>query len=69
MNDSIAMIAFDTTEWTMFSEIEKEIILAIAGEKYGLEILVGTFEELAEQGLIDKDNLYFENGILIEIRI
>ncbi|NLP16527.1 MAG: DUF3221 domain-containing protein [Clostridiales bacterium] len=68
LNDSIAMIAFDTTEWTMFSEIEKEIILAIAGEKYGLEILVGTFEELAEQGLIDKDNLYFENGILIEIK-
>ena len=67
LNSDITMIAFDTTEWTMLSEIETEIILAIAKDKYDLEVVVGTFEELAEQGIIDKDNLYFENGILIEI--
>ncbi|NLK99324.1 MAG: DUF3221 domain-containing protein [Clostridiales bacterium] len=68
LNDNISMIAFDTTDWTMLSKIEVEIILAIAKEKYGFEVVEGTFDELAEQELIDKDNLYFENGILIEIK-
>lgn len=68
LNGGITMIAFDTSEWTMLSNIETEIILALAKEKYELEVVVGTFDELAEQGLIDKDNLYFENGILIEIK-
>ncbi|TAH63819.1 MAG: DUF3221 domain-containing protein [Anaerolineaceae bacterium] len=67
LNGGITMIAFDTTDWTMLSAIETEIILAIAKEEYKLEVLVGTFDELAEQELIDKDNLYFENGILIVI--
>ncbi|MDD4111747.1 MAG: DUF3221 domain-containing protein [Herbinix sp.] len=67
LNGGITMIGFDTTDWTMISEIETEIILANVKEKYRLEVIVGTFDELAEQELIDKDNLYFENGILIEI--
>lgn len=68
LNGGITMIAFDTSEWTMLTEIETEIILAIAKEKYKLEIVEGTFDELAEQELIDKDDLYFESGILIEIK-
>ncbi len=67
LNGGITMIGFDTTDWTMLSELETEIILAIVKEKYKLEVVVGTFDELAEQELIDKDNLYFENGILIDI--
>ncbi len=68
LNGDITMIAFDTTDWTMLTEIETEIILALVKVKYELEVVVGTFDELAEQGLIDKDNLYFEDGILIEIK-
>ncbi len=69
LNGDITMIAFDTTEWVGLSEIEKEIILSLAKEKYGLDTLQGTFDELAEQGLIDKENLYFEKGILIELKV
>lgn len=68
LNGDIKMIAFDTTEWVNLTEIEKEILLSMVKEKYGFDTLQGTFEELSEQGLIDKDNLYFPEGILIEIK-
>lgn len=68
LNGGITMIAFDTSEWTMLTEIETEIILAIVEEKYNREVVEGTFDELAEQKLIDKEDLYFEKGILIEIK-
>lgn len=68
LNGDITMIAFNTTGWIEVNEIEKEIILFQVGEKYGLEVVQGTFDELAEQGLIDKENLYFEKGILIEVK-
>ncbi len=67
LNGDIKMIAFDTTEWVNLTEIEKEILLSMVKEKYGYDTLQATFEELSEQGLIDKDNLYFPEGILIEI--
>ncbi|HKL99755.1 MAG TPA: hypothetical protein VJZ06_07610 [Mobilitalea sp.] len=67
LNGEITMLAFDSTDWIGLSEIEKETILSLVEEKYGLETLQGTFDELAEQGLIDKENLYFEKGVLIEI--
>lgn len=67
LNHEITMIAFDTAEWTSLSKAETYTILAMAYNKYEFEIIQGTFDELAEQGLIDKDNLYFENGILMEL--
>lgn len=67
LNSDITMIAFDTRGWTSLSKAETDIILAMAQDKYELEIVKGSFDELAEQGLIDKENLYFENGIIIEM--
>lgn len=68
LNGDIKMIAFDTTEWVDLTVIEKEIILSLVKEKYGYDTLEGTFADLSEQGLIDKDNLYFPEGILIELK-
>lgn len=68
LNGDIKMIAFDTTGWVNLTEIEKEILLSMVKEKYGFDTLQATFEELSEQGLIDKENLYFPEGILIEIK-
>lgn len=67
LNGEITMIAVDTSDWKGLSDIRKEIILSQMKELYELEILEGTFDELAEQGLIDKENLYFPEGILIDI--
>jgi len=68
LNDNITMIAFNFGNSDVLSKAEIETILALAKEEYGLETVQGTFDELAEQGLIDKENLYFESGVLIEIK-
>lgn len=68
LNHDITMIAFDTTGWISLTKAETYAILSMAYNKYGFDIIQGTFDELAEQGLIDEDNLYFENGILIELK-
>ncbi len=68
LNGDIKMIAFDTSEWTGLTEIEKELVLNWAKEKYELDTLQATFQELEEQGLIDKKALYFPEGILIELK-
>ncbi len=67
LNSEIEMITLDTTGWIELSDTQKEIILANMKKTYGVEIVVGTFDELAEQGIIDKENLYFENGVHIAI--
>lgn len=68
LNGDISIIAFDTTGWVGLTDSEKKFLLFMVQEKYGMETLQGSFDELAEQGLIDKENLYFESGILIELK-
>ncbi len=67
LNGDIKMIAFDTTGWTDLTELEKEIIFAGVKSAYGYDVVEGTFEELSDQGLIDKEQLYFPEGIHIVI--
>ena len=67
LNNDIQKIALDTSEWINLTSIEKEMILAKVKSAYGLEILEGTYEELADQNIIDKENLFFPDGILIKI--
>ena len=67
LNSDIEMIALDTTGWVELSAMEKEIILMKMKDIYKVEIVEGTFEELAKQGMIDKKNLYFPKGVLITI--
>jgi hypothetical protein len=67
LNSEIEMIALDTTEWVDLTDIEKEIIFTKMKETYGMDIIEATYEELAEEGLIDKESLFFPNGIHITI--
>lgn len=67
LNGDITTIGLDTTGWVELTDIEKEIIFAEMKNTYGFEIAEGTSDELAEQGLIDKENLSFPKGILITI--
>lgn len=68
LNYDITMIALDTTGWSGLSEIEKEIIFSSVREIYGYDVIEGTFDELSEQGLMEKENLYFPKGILISLK-
>lgn len=68
LNDSISYIAFDLSQLNNMSDSEKSALIWLSAERYSLEPLSGTFEELCQQGYIDADELFFENGILIEIK-
>ena len=68
LNGDITMIAFDTSEWTDLSKDEIETILKLVESEYGFEVIQSSFDELKEQGLIDKDILSFKEGILIELK-
>jgi hypothetical protein len=59
----------DTTGWAEISKHEKEIIIEQLKKLYSVEIMEGTFEELAKEGLIDKKKLYFPKGVLITLSI
>lgn len=68
LNNNISMIALDTRGLDILSEVEIDTIVSMISEEYQLDVIQASFDELVEQGLIDKDNLYFENGILIDFK-
>lgn len=67
LNSDINTMGVDASNWIELTDIEKEIIFTELKNKYDMEIVEGTSEELAKQGLIDKDNLFFTKGVLITI--
>lgn len=67
LNGDLEMIALDTTGWVNVTDIEKEIIFSKLQDIYGVDVVDGTYDKLAEEGLIDKDTLFFTKGILITI--
>lgn len=52
---------------TSLSNSEQAAIAWRFGELHGKEPLSATFEELCEDGFIDKENLYWEEGCLLSI--
>ena len=68
LNSDITILAIDTTDMTNITEIEKQRLFIKLQDKYGLEVVEGTFDELVKEGLIDKDNLLFDEGVLIKIK-
>lgn len=67
LNDQINIIVFDTLEWTNLSNAEIEVLINILEEEYEMDIVEANRDELYEMGLIDKDDLYFKDGIIIEL--
>lgn len=67
LNSDISVIALDLSKVSNLNEAEKSVISWRAMEIYGLDIYTGTYDELCEQGLIDKERMYFKDGILISI--
>lgn len=67
LNDGINLLAFDLTGVTNLTDEEKNALVYLVGREFGLQTTTGTFDELCEDGTIDKENMVFENGILFEI--
>lgn len=52
---------------TSLTPSEQDALAWRFGELKGKEVLTGTFDELCEQGFIDRENLYWEDGCLLSI--
>ncbi len=69
LNSDISILAFDLSKVTNLDDAEKSALAYVMGGSYGLQGIKGTFDELNEQGYIDKDKLYFKNGILFKVEV
>ncbi len=67
LNDGITQIGIDLSELSHLTETEKEAVMREFASKHDLPYVAGTWEELCEQGYIDKENLYWEDGLLFTI--
>ena len=68
LNDGISQIGIDLSELSHLTELEKETVMHEFASKHSLPYIAGTWEELCEQGYIDKDNLYWEDGLFFSIK-
>lgn len=81
LNDDISTVALDLTEAENLTEQEKESIrfllwLQLTKEQTHLadsaikplNVILSTWEELTQEGLIDVENLYFPEGVLITMK-
>jgi len=69
LNTDIDILAFDLSKTTNLTDAEKSALIYVLGNKYSLETVSGTFDQLSKDGYIDKEKLYFENGILFSFEV
>ncbi|SMC40774.1 hypothetical protein [Papillibacter cinnamivorans] len=69
LNSDISILAFDLSQVTNLSESEKSALVYMVSSEHNLQGITGTFDELSEQGYINKEQLYFDNGMLFELTL
>ena len=69
LNSDIDTMGLDLTGACNLSDDEKQAIADAAGKAYDLNVVCGTYDELEEQGYIDKENLCFTSGVLISVEV
>lgn len=67
LNSGIEKIALDLSELENISEWEKEALRYLAECRWGKETFFSSFQELCDQGEIDRDRLYYEKGIILSL--
>ena len=67
LNSDIHTIALDLTEVHNLTDAEKGALAYLVWTQFGYEAFQSSWDELCEQGYIDKDRLSFEDGILITL--
>ena len=66
LNGGLTYIGVDLSQTSLSDSERAAVAWAFAG-KHGGELVTGTWEELADQGYIDRENLYWEDGVLFSI--
>jgi len=68
LNDGVKTLGMDLSQAPGgLTQAEKDALAWRFGELHGLEVVQGTWEELADQGYIDREHLYWEDGILFSL--
>ena len=68
LNNEVLQIDIDLSELSNLTQEEKDYIMSKFASKHNLPYVVGTFEELCEQGFIDKENLVWKDGLFFPIK-
>ena len=68
LNSEISQIGIDLSGLSDLTEEEKDIVMSGFASKLELPYIAGTWEELCEQGHIDKEDLYWEDGLFFSIK-
>ena len=69
LNENISIIAFDLSKASNITESEKNALYYIISNEYNVETISSTYDELCNEGFIDKDKNYFKDGILLSLEI
>ena len=67
LNEGITELGVDLSE-TSLSESERSAVAYAFGMDHGLMPVEGTYQELVDQGYIDGENLFWEDGCLFSIK-
>lgn len=68
LNSEIEKIALDLSELGNVSEQEKEALRYLVESRYGIETFFSSFQELCDQGEIDREHpYYYEKGIILQL--
>lgn len=68
LNDGISQIGIDLSGLSHLTEVEKMTVMNEFASKHDLPYIAATWEELCEQGFIDKENLYWKDGLFFSIK-
>ena len=66
LNGDLTYLGVDLSQTSLSDSERAAVAWAFAG-MHGGELVTGTWEELADQGYIDRENLYWEDGVLFSI--
>lgn len=69
LNPDTGVLAFDLAAVENLNEAEKAALMFSMSREHNLADTSGTFDELSEQGYINQEKLYFENGMLFTFEL
>lgn len=67
LNQDITLLGVDLSGLTDLSDSEKAAVTWVFGNAHGLPTVTGTWQELVDQGYINGEELYWEEGCLFSI--
>ena len=68
LNNEISQIGIDLSGLSHLTEAEKDRVMSEFASKHDLPYIAGTWEELCEQGYIDKEHLFWKDGLFFSIK-